>query len=110
LTLLMADLTRALPEGSALVAFRSDSAAGSIVALAPRAAAVLTAMEHVPGVVGPEIFGPVTREVVKEKELERVTVRFRLADVWGPHVESARAASGDVARRGRTAGAVVGLP
>ncbi|MGH7719207.1 MAG: hypothetical protein ACREON_10225 [Gemmatimonadaceae bacterium] len=78
-TLLLAELARALPREGALVAFRSDSGAGSVVALAPRAAAVLTAVEQISGAVGPEIVGPVTREVVKGKEYERVTIRFRLA-------------------------------
>ncbi|MBW3571950.1 MAG: hypothetical protein KY467_12675 [Gemmatimonadetes bacterium] len=75
-TLLLADLTAALPAGSALVAFRADTAAGSVVALAPRAAAVVRPLEKVPGIVGPEIVGPVTREALAGREVERVTVRF----------------------------------
>lgn len=75
-TLLLADLTAALPPGSALVAFRADTAAGSVVALAPRAAAVVQPLEKVPGIVSPEIVGPVTRETIAGRELERVTVRF----------------------------------
>lgn len=75
-TLLLADLTAALPAGSAIVAFRADTADGSVVALAPRAAAVVRPLEKVPGVVAPEIVGPVTREALAGRELERVTVRF----------------------------------
>lgn len=75
-TLLLADLTAALPAGTAIVAFRADSAAGSVVALAPRAAVVVQPLERVPGIVSPEIVGPVTREPVGGRELERVTVRF----------------------------------
>lgn len=75
-TLLLADLTAALPPGTALVAFRADTAAGSVVALAPRAAGVVQPLEKVPGIVAPEIAGPVTREGVGGRELERVTVRF----------------------------------
>ena len=54
-TLLLADLTAALPAGSAIVAFRADTADGSVVALAPRAAAVVRPLEKVPGLVAPEI-------------------------------------------------------
>ncbi|HEU4882496.1 MAG TPA: hypothetical protein VFT45_09635 [Longimicrobium sp.] len=75
-TLLLADLTAALPTGSAIVAFRVDTAGGSVVALAPRAAAVVRPLEKVPGIVAPEIVGPVTREALAGRELERVTVRF----------------------------------
>jgi hypothetical protein len=75
-TLLLADLTAALPAGSAIVAFRADTAGGSVVALAPRAAAVVRPLEKVPGIVAPEIVGPVTREALPGRELERVTVRF----------------------------------
>jgi len=77
-TLLIASLTRALPEGSAVVAVRVDTAGGTLVALAPRAAMVLGALERVPGLIGPEIVGPVTREIAGTREVERVTVRFRL--------------------------------
>jgi hypothetical protein len=77
-TLLLADLTAALPPGTAIVAFRVDTAAGSVVALAPRAAAVVGPLEKVPGIVAPEIVGPVTREGLAGRELERVTIRFGL--------------------------------
>jgi hypothetical protein len=77
-TRLLADLARALPPGAALVSFRADTAAGSIVALAPRAASVVAALERVDGVSRPEISGAVTRETSSTGEVERVTVRFRL--------------------------------
>lgn len=77
-TLLLADLTAALPTGSALVAFRADTAGGSIVALAPRAAAVVQPLERVPGIAAPEIVGPVTRETAAARPVERVTVRFAI--------------------------------
>lgn len=75
-TLLLADLTAALPPGTALVAFRADTATGSVAAVAPRAATVVQPLERVPGIVSPEIVGPVTRETLGGRELERVTVRF----------------------------------
>ncbi|HYW08757.1 MAG TPA: hypothetical protein VE913_17480 [Longimicrobium sp.] len=78
-TLFLAELTRALPEGSALVAVRVDSAGGNLVALAPRAAGVLVPLERMAGVDGPEIVGPVTQETVAGQAVERVSVRFRWA-------------------------------
>lgn len=80
ITMLLADITRVLPDGNAIVTFRVDSAGGTIVAVAPRAAGVVAALEDVPGIVSPQIVGPVTRERVGERELERITVRFLLAN------------------------------
>lgn len=74
--LALADLARALPEGSALVSVRADSAGGSIVALAPRAAAVLVPLEKVPEIGAAEIVGPVTSELAAGRQVERLTVRF----------------------------------
>jgi hypothetical protein len=76
-TLLLAALAKALPEGAALLALHVDSAGGSVVAFAPRAGALLTRLETVPGLAAPEITGPVTRETAGGREVERVTVRFR---------------------------------
>jgi hypothetical protein len=76
-TVLMAALAKALPDGAALLALHVDSVGGSIVAFAPRAGALLTRLETVPGLAAPEITGPVTRETALGHEVERVTVRFR---------------------------------
>lgn len=81
MTPLLADLTRALPDESSLVALRVAREAGNLVALTPRAAAVITKLETVPGIEGAEIVGPVTRELLAGKTLERVTVRFRVRPV-----------------------------
>lgn len=90
-TLLLAEMTRALPEGSALVSLRVDSAGGSLVALAPRAAAVLSAVERVQGVTGPEITGAVTRESAAGRQVERVSIRFGMTrNTTGPPAEEAR--------------------
>ncbi|HEU4557048.1 MAG TPA: hypothetical protein VFS20_04335 [Longimicrobium sp.] len=78
-TRLLADLNRALPAGSALVSLTVDSAGGSVVALTPRAAAVLAPLERVAGVSGAVIVGTVTREVVAGRELERVGIRFGIS-------------------------------
>jgi len=76
-TMLMAALAKALPDGAALLAFHVDSAGGSVVALVPRAASLLTRLESVPGLGAPEIVGPVTRETAGGNQVERVTIRFR---------------------------------
>jgi hypothetical protein len=76
-TLILSQLTRALPENAALVTVRLDSAGGTMVILAPRAAAALAALDSVKAVVAPEILGPVTKEMAGTRELERATVQFR---------------------------------
>lgn len=79
MTVLLSDIGRALPDGSALAALQVDSTGiGSMVALAPRAAQVVDAMERVPGIASPSIVGPITQEVIAGHALERVTVRFTL--------------------------------
>jgi hypothetical protein len=79
MTVLMSQLAYVLPDNSALLALHVDSAGGSVVALTPRAGALLTRLERVPGLAAPEITGPVTRETARGHDVERVTVRFR----WG---------------------------
>jgi hypothetical protein len=76
---LLADFARVLPDESALVTLRVARDAGNLVVLTPRAAVVLTRLETVPGIESAEIIGPVTREVLAGKTLERVTVRFRVS-------------------------------
>jgi len=78
ITVLLADITRALPDESALVTLHLKRGAGNLVALTPRAATVLTSLDAIPGVEGVEIIGPVTREVLAGRTLERVTVRFHM--------------------------------
>jgi hypothetical protein len=78
-TMLLADISHALPKGAALVAFHADTAGGTLVALGQRASLVTTALEKVNGVASPEIVGPVTRERAGTSDVERVTVRFRFA-------------------------------
>ncbi|MFN2397812.1 MAG: hypothetical protein ABR543_04100 [Gemmatimonadaceae bacterium] len=62
--ILLSGITAALPLDAAVVAFRVDSAQGTIVVVAPRGAAVLGVLERVPGIATPEIVGPVTREAL----------------------------------------------
>jgi hypothetical protein len=75
-TLLVHDLARALPVGGALVTLRVDSVGGTLVALAPRAAALIERLEHVSSLSTPSFIGPVTREVAANSEVERVAIRF----------------------------------
>ena len=82
-TLILAQLERALPENAALVTVRLDTAGGTMVILAPRAAAALAALDSVPAVVAPVIIGPVTKEMAGTRELERATIQFRLGAVAG---------------------------
>jgi hypothetical protein len=78
-TMLLADLTRALPKEAALVALNVDTTGGTLVALGARASQVTTALEKVNKIASPEIVGPVTRETAGTREVERVTVRFKFA-------------------------------
>lgn len=105
-TLLLAAITRRLPAGTAMVSFRVDSAGGSIVALAPRAAAVLGALDRVPGIVSPEILGSVTREAAAGRQVERVTVRFLLPALPGDSAAATddRSASRDTSVAGKERG------
>ena len=74
---LLAQLTRAMPEGSVLVTVRIDSAGGIVALMTPRASSALAALDSVAHVRAPQILGPVTKELVGARELERVTVQFR---------------------------------
>jgi hypothetical protein len=80
-TQFLAQLTRALPEGSVLVTARVDSLGGAVVLLAPHAASTLALLDSVAGIAAPQIIGPVTKEVVGSRELERATVQFRLNQI-----------------------------
>lgn len=79
MVLLLAEITRSLPDSSSLVAFQVDSTGlGSVVAVSPHAAAVVDAVERTPGLASPQIVGPVTRERVGGRIVERVAVRFQV--------------------------------
>ncbi|HXB23555.1 MAG TPA: PilN domain-containing protein [Gemmatimonadaceae bacterium] len=77
ITVLLSELAKTLPDSSALLAFHIDSTGGSVVALTPRAGALLTRLERVPELASPEITGPVTRETARGHDVDRVAVRFR---------------------------------
>lgn len=77
--LLLGAITQALPAEAAITTLRIDSANVDIVALSPRTAAVVDALSDVPNVASPTIIGPVSRETVGPRELERATIRLRIA-------------------------------
>lgn len=79
MVLLVAEITRSMPDSSSLVAFEVDSTGlGSVVAVSPHAAAVVDAVERTPGLASPQIMGPVTQERVGGRTVERVAVRFQV--------------------------------
>jgi hypothetical protein len=76
--LLLARVTRALPDSAFLATIRLEAdGRGALVGYAPRAADVVAALERVPGIIAPALEGPVTREVLGPREWDRFTVRFR---------------------------------
>ena len=81
---LLGALAETTPESTAIVTLRLDGRGGSLVALAPRAAAVLPALGDLREIMGATISSPVTREQIGAQELERVTIRFQLARTRSP--------------------------
>ena len=61
---LLRDLTTALPESTAILSIRIDSAGASISAVAPHAADIIPTLTGVDGVVLPRLVGAVTRDMV----------------------------------------------
>lgn len=81
MTLLLAEITRALPDSCTLEQLQvNDSTGGSVVAVGPRAAVVVDALERVPLIAAPTISGPVASLSLGGRSMERVAVAFRLAD------------------------------
>jgi len=76
--LLLSAATRALPDGAALASIHVDSTSGTMVIVAPRIAAAMSALDSVRAMSGLEIVGPVTKEITDGKEVERASVHFRL--------------------------------
>lgn len=75
--MLLAAVSRGLPTETAMTTLRVDSASVDLVILSTRAAAALGALDRIPGIVAPEIVGPVSKEAVGPRTLERATVRFK---------------------------------
>jgi hypothetical protein len=94
-TLLLATLSCAIEEPAMLLSLRLESSGGTLTALAPTAADLLSMLEEVPEIASPVIVGSVTPESrpsaaptmpmppgaaappSAERSLERVTVRFQ---------------------------------
>ncbi|MGH7334197.1 MAG: hypothetical protein ACREKS_15935 [Candidatus Rokuibacteriota bacterium] len=77
-TVLLGEMTRALPDGSMLATFELDEVRGvQVVVLTPRPGAVLSALERLPGIGSAELVGPVRRESVAGRELQQVAVRLQ---------------------------------
>lgn len=75
----LALITAALPAGAALSMFRADSIGVSLVVVGARPSVLLGKLESMGGISGVEVVGPVTREIVGGREVERATIRFRFA-------------------------------
>jgi hypothetical protein len=90
MTLLLADLTRALPSDVSLTSLRVDGDGGALTALAPRGGAVISDLQDARMITSPTVVGSVTAEGSGSNRLERVSVRFR----WiGVSLQKRRAAA-----------------
>jgi hypothetical protein len=83
---LLGGISRALPESTAIVSLRMDSAAVNLTILATNAAAVVARFNGITEFEDARIAGALTRENVAGVSLQRVAVRFRLkrADSGAP--------------------------
>jgi hypothetical protein len=78
LTLLLGEITRKLPDSTAIVSLRVDSLDGNLVILATHAAAVLPPLVSIGRIASPRLVGSVTSEP-GSAHIERATFRFRRA-------------------------------
>lgn len=77
LTRTLGALSQEIPESTAILDIRVDSAEGSFAAIAPNIADVLPALVDVTEIAAPQIVGSVTRETIAGARLERAAFRFR---------------------------------
>ncbi len=89
-TALLGDLTRALPEGSAIANFELDHDKAQVLVITPEPAAVLTAVKGLKGLAAAELAQTVTRGPSVGPAFQRVVLRFQL-----------KASAGDVDSTGR---------
>lgn len=76
--LLLDAITDALPPDAVVTTLHVDTAWVDIVTISVRAASVVSALGDSPGVAAPVLVGPVSRETVGGRELERATIRLAL--------------------------------
>lgn len=81
--LLLGAITEVLPEEAAITTLRIDTANVDIVTVSTRTAAVVDALSDVANLAAPTIVGPVSRETVGARELERATIRLRILPDYG---------------------------
>jgi hypothetical protein len=76
-TRVLGELSQAIPESTALLAFHIDSAEGGFTAISPHVADVLPGLTGVSHVVEPRLVGSIAREILNGTRVERATFRFR---------------------------------
>lgn len=74
--LLVADLTRSLPESTAIVSLHVDSLSGTMVVITPHVPDVLPQLVPLATVVSPRLAGSITRESAGNTRMERASIRF----------------------------------
>jgi hypothetical protein len=75
---LLGAVTNVLPESTAVASVRVDSLAGTITILSPHSMPAVRALADAPQFEAMRVAGPIMHENSGGRELERVTVRFRL--------------------------------
>lgn len=74
----LADLTRALPDHSAIVRLSIDESEGNLVVVTPNAAALMEALRSLPGLTAVDMVGQMARQHANGLEVDRITIRFRI--------------------------------
>lgn len=80
----VATFAQLLPDEMSLLHLELDTLGGSVVVLAPRAGAALARFDGAAGIASPTFSGPITRETVLGRPLDRATIAFRF-----PHTGTA---------------------
>lgn len=78
-TVLLGELSLALPDSTVITTFRLDSTSGALTVLTAHAPATLDALSTIPGIARTQLAGSITREMSAGRELERASIRFTLA-------------------------------
>ncbi|HVX41703.1 MAG TPA: hypothetical protein VHB25_19235 [Gemmatimonadaceae bacterium] len=73
---LLGDLTRSLPESTAIVSLHIDSLSGTIMVLTPHVPDVLPQLVPLRRIVAPRLVGSITRESAANAQMERASIRF----------------------------------